>query len=240
MLSDNKKSNVKKLNYGQEVNNNPIERPKKSNNKIIIDSKDSINNLNNINNINTNKKDNILDKLNNGKRLKLKNEEVKILEPANDILDFQKRESKTTIKNKPKNKEKDVRENLFIIKEEKNPNMNEQKKYKKLPSVEQKNQIEKSKQKISINCIKDNANEKDLIIEELKNKIKEYEEEFKMYQQIESKFKIENNNILKELEIYKDENNNLKKEFETLENKNIILSLYNLFHEFNLAMFKSN
>ena len=50
-----------------------------------------------------------------------------------------------------------------------------------------------------------------------------------MYKEIESKYKIENRNIIEELKIYKDENKNLKTELEIFKNKNKNNELFHFF-----------
>ena len=70
--------------------------------------------------------------------------------------------------------------------DENNKNLNKNNKHVITGQI---NRVEKSKQKININCIQDNINEKDLIIAELKNKIKNYEEKVKIYKEIESNIK---------------------------------------------------
>ena len=211
-LAKNRKTNIQRSNLVPNEKNNLLEKQKKViTNKISIDSfdKNNINKAQN-NSISYNKK----------QSLELIENKIEILEVIDENPDAKIRESKTGNKNEVKFKLKDVKGKRTDLNEEIKIKTNDQNKNYKHVFSEQINRGEKPKQKININCIQDITNEKDLNIAELKNKIKVYEEKIKMYKEIESKFKVENRNIIEELKIYKDENKNLKTELEIFKNKN--------------------
>jgi len=212
-LSNNKKNNVKvqRSNFLNE-NNNFLEKPKKKNTRVVIDSRDN----------SMNKSHKTSSTFKRGNSLELKNEEIEILDVIDEIPNNNKWEFKTN-KNEIKNKMKDNKGKKIDLKEEKKMGLNgNNKNLNKNPRPvvsEQIKRIEKPKEKININCIPENKNEKDLNVVELKNKIKEFEKQVKMYKEIELKYQIENNDMKKELDIYKDENKNLKTELEKFKNE---------------------
>ena len=212
LARNRKANNIQRGNLVPNGNNNPSEKQKKIT-KISIDSNDKTN----INKVHNNSYS-----FNRSQSPELKNNEIEILEVIDEIPDHKIRKSKAANKNEIKNKLKDVKGkrtdfNEEIKMNENNKNLN---KNNKIVLTGQINRSEQSKQKLNINCNQDITNGNDLIIAEMKNKIKVYEEKLKISKEIESKYKIENNNINEELKNYQNENIKLKKEIEIFKNKN--------------------